>query len=83
MGCIRVNIEVSKGINVNTSPLYGINVSVNPSRSIKVSVGVVCDVGKDAYLTVNPDYIWLMPSNNFEDSVDVLSNVVWTTATKE
>ncbi|WP_298048198.1 hypothetical protein [uncultured Bacteroides sp.] len=83
MGCIRVNIEASKGINVNTSPLYGINVSVNPSRSIKVSVGVVCDVGKDAYLTVNPDYIWLMPSNNFEDNVDVLSNVVWTTATKE
>lgn len=83
MGCIRVNIYASKGIKVSTSPSLGMNVSVNPSFSIKVSVGVVCDVGKDAYLTVNPDYIWLMPSNNFEDSVDVLSNVVWTTATKE
>ena len=79
MGCIRVNIEASKGIKVGTSPLFGIN----PNRSIKVSVGIVCDVGKDAYLRVEPDYIWLMPSNNFEDNVDVLSNVVWTTATKE
>lgn len=68
---------------MSTSPLSGINISVNPSHSIKVSVGVVCDVGKDAYLRVYPDYIWLMPSNNFEDNVDVLSNVVWTTATKE
>lgn len=73
MGCIRVNIEASKGIKVSTFPLSGINVSVK----------IVCDVGKDAYLRVEPDYIWLMPSNNFEDNVDVLSNVVWTTATKE
>lgn len=78
MGCIRVNIEASKGIKVSTFPLSGINVC-----SIKVSVGIVCDVGKDAYLRVEPDYIWLIPSNNFEDNVDVLSNVVWTTATKE
>lgn len=23
------------------------------------------------------DYVWLMPSNNYTDDVDVLSNVVW------
>ena len=47
------------------------------ATGMKVSIGVVCDVGKQAYLKVDPDYIWLMPSNNFEDNVDVLSNVVW------
>ncbi len=67
MGCISVHIEAIKGIG---------NVSVKADE-MKVSIGVVCDVGKQAYLKVDPDYIWLMPSNNFEDNVDVLSNVVW------
>nr|DAG28448.1 MAG TPA: hypothetical protein [Caudoviricetes sp.] len=67
MGCISVHIEAVKGIG---------NVSAKADE-MKVSIGVVCDVGKQAYLKVDPDYIWLMPSNNFEDNVDVLSNVVW------
>lgn len=67
MGCISVHIEAIKGIG---------NVSVKADE-MKVSIGVVCDVGKQAYLKVDPEYIWLMPSNNFEDNVDVLSNVVW------
>lgn len=67
MGCISVHIEAVKGIG---------NVSAKADE-MKVSIGVVCDVGRQAYLKVDPDYIWLMPSNNFEDNVDVLSNVVW------
>lgn len=67
MGCISVHIEAVNGIG---------NVSAKADE-MKVSIGVVCDVGKQAYLKVDPDYIWLMPSNNFEDNVDVLSNVVW------
>lgn len=67
MGCISVHIEAVKGIG---------NVSAKADE-MKVSIGVVCDVGKQAYLKVDPDYIWLMPSNNFEDNVYVLSNVVW------
>lgn len=67
MGCISVHIEAIKGIG---------NVSVKADE-MKVSIGVVCDVGKQAYLKVDPEYIWLIPSNNFEDNVDVLSNVVW------
>lgn len=68
MGCISVHIEAIKGIG---------NVSSASATGMKVSIGVVCDVGKQAYLKVDPDYIWLMPLNNFEDNVDVLSNVVW------
>lgn len=29
------------------------------------------------YLEVDPNFIYLMPSNNFTDDVNVLSNVVW------
>jgi hypothetical protein len=73
MGCISVHIEAIKGIG---------NVSVKADE-MKVSIGVVCDVGKQAYLKVDPEYIWLMPSNNFEDNVDVLSNVVWQAVQEE
>ena len=72
MGCISVHIEAIKSIG-NVSAM---KVSAS-ATGMKVSIGVVCDVGKQAYLKVDPDYIWLMPSNNFEDNVDVLSNVVW------
>lgn len=82
MGCISVHIEAVKGIG---------NVSVKADEmkvfasttGMKVSIGVVCDVGKQAYLKVDPEYIWLMPSNNFEDNVDVLSNVVWQAVQEE
>lgn len=73
MGCISVHIEAVKGIG---------NVSAKADE-MKVSIGVVCDVGKQAYLKVDPEYIWLMPSNNFEDNVDVLSNVVWQAVQEE
>lgn len=73
MGCISVHIEAIKGIG---------NVIVKADE-MKVSIGVVCDVGKQAYLKVDPEYIWLMPSNNFEDNVDVLSNVVWQAVQEE
>lgn len=75
MGCISAHIEAVKGINVSAKA-DEMKVSAS-ATGMKVSIGVVCDVGKQAYLKVDPDYIWLMPSNNFEDNVDVLSSVVW------
>ena len=71
MGCISVHIEADVSAKADE-----MKVSAS-ATGMKVSIGVVCDVGKQAYLKVDPDYIWLMPSNNFEDNVDVLSNVVW------
>ena len=29
------------------------------------------------YLEVSPQYIWLMPGNNFTDDANVLSNTDW------
>ena len=79
MGCISVHIEAVKGIG-NVSAKVKVSAS---ATGMKVSIGVVCDVGKQAYLKVDPEYIWLMPSNNFEDNVDVLSNVVWQAVQEE
>ena len=76
MGCISVHIEAIKGIGNVSAKADEMKVSAS-ATGMKESIGVVCDVGKQAYLKVDPEYIWLMPSNNFEDNVDVLSNVVW------
>ena len=76
MGCISVHIEAVNGIGNVSAKADEMKVSAS-ATGMKVSIGGVCDVGKQAYLKVDPDYIWLMPSNNFEDNVDVLSNVVW------
>ena len=40
------------------------------------------EIPEDKYLKVvvsDPSgYVWLMPSNNYTDDVDILSNVIWT-----
>ena len=78
MGCISVHIEAIKDIGkADEMKVFA------SATGMKVSIGVVCDVGKQAYLKVDPEYIWLMPSNNFEDNVDVLSNVVWQAVQEE
>ena len=82
MGCISVHIEAIKGIGNVIVKADEMKVSASET-GMKVSIGVVCDVGKQAYLKVDPEYIWLMPSNNFEDNVDVLSNVVWQAVQEE
>lgn len=82
MGCISVHIEAIKGIGNVSVKADEMKVSAS-TTGMKVSIGVVCDVGKQAYLKVDPEYIWLMPSNNFEDNVDVLSNVVWQAVQEE
>lgn len=82
MGCIQVNIKTDQRMAVSITAGKGLDVSAQFNRPIQVTCGVICDVQKK-YLSVNPDYIWLMPSNNFEDNVDVLSNVVWTAVQDE
>lgn len=44
---------------------------------IKVNCGLVCSVNHALILKVEPEYIWLMESNNFTDDVVVWSNVEW------
>ena len=51
-------------------------------NAIKVIQSEKPDIPESNYLyviTPNPNgYVWLMPSNNYEDDVDILSNVIWT-----
>lgn len=83
MGCIQVHIKSEPGIKLNIYAMRGVDIYPHFELPIKITVGVVCDAGKQSYLKVDPEYIWLMPSNNFEDNVDVLSNVVWTAVQDE
>lgn len=47
------------------------------NSGLEFRVGVVCSVSDVSYLNVQPEYVWLMPENNFTDEVVVYSNVVW------
>lgn len=62
-------------VAISTYPWMKVDVSVYPG--MKVSVGIVCDANRDVYVRVNPDYIFLTPSNNFEDDIDIISNIIW------
>lgn len=69
MGCISVQTKrIGKGINIHSQRI---------GNGIKVSCGLVCSVTKANYLRVSPEYIFLMPGNNFSDDVLVTSNIVW------
>ena len=49
MGCISVHIEAIKGIGNVIVKADEMKVSAS-ATGMKVSIGVVCDVGKQAYL---------------------------------
>lgn len=58
----------------------GDDMTVNAHRigsGINFRCGLVCTVGQAAYLKVEPEYIWLLPDNDFEAEVVVYSNVTW------
>ena len=46
-----------------------------PNFQIGDSVTITAQEKK--YLTVQPDFIWLTPSNFFKSNVDILSNTEW------
>lgn len=68
MGCIKMSVKrVGDGFDIHTSRIGGMT----------VTCGLVCSVNKTRYLNVEPKAIFLMPGNNFTDSVLVVSNVDW------
>lgn len=89
MGCLHV--EVARAVEgalpvagrigglYLTASRVGHGVSMSSSRigGMTVTCGLVCSVNKAPLLRVAPEHIFLMPGNNFTDSVLVISNVVW------
>lgn len=40
--------------------------------------GLVCSTSEAFFLNVEPEYIWLLPENDFSEDVVVYANVSWT-----
>lgn len=76
MSCISVKVNVVQGFSLSLLS-EGIKAAVSACPGIRVSVGIVCDANREVYIRTNPDYIFLTPSNNFEDDIDIMSNIVW------
>lgn len=45
-------------------------------EGLRVSASVVCDAGYPT-ITIEPDYIWLTPSNAFTADVEVITMTEW------
>lgn len=45
---------------------------------ISAAMQHVCTIGRDDFLLVSPDVVWLTEDNNFENIFEVISNVSWT-----
>lgn len=77
------------GIKVFTSNKSGIHpivgrmgkhpiIGVSNIGGLKVRCGVVCSLVEVLpYIEVEPEVIWLIPSNDFSQEVVVYSNVTW------
>lgn len=60
---------------LNTTPNMEIKES---SKRLKASVGIVCTLELlHDYLEVEPEHIWLVPSNNYSQEFIVYSNTNW------
>lgn len=71
----RVNEPLHFGVSRDGSPL-GFSASRKGSP-LEFRCGLVCSVGAAAYLNVEPEFIWLLPGNDFSADVVVYSNVTW------
>lgn len=48
------------------------------SKPVEFRCGLVCSVSDAFYLNVEPEFIWLLPENDFSEDVVIYSNVTWT-----
>lgn len=46
-------------------------------KRIIVTCSLICTVSNDAYLDVNPNYVWLTPDMLASGEFDIVSNVNW------
>lgn len=47
-------------------------------KPVEFRCGLVCSTSEAFYLNVEPEYIWLLPENDFSEDVVVYANVSWT-----
>ena len=79
ISCLSVNCKrISKDLDV-----IALRIGVIPdvrchqiNKGLKVTCSLVCTVNRNAYLRVNPDYVWLTP-DMLSGEFDIFSNVNW------
>lgn len=47
-------------------------------KPVEFRCGLVCSTSEAFFLNVEPEYIWLLPENDFSEDVVVYANVSWT-----
>ena len=81
MGCIQTHTERRGGTLVVQSGRIGGGLSVGTSRqggNLHVRTSLICTLNlEEPYLRVEPEYIWLTESNNWQALVKVESNRAW------
>lgn len=79
-GCMSVSVSrIGEDLAMMVSRI-GEDIAMKTSRigeDMVITCSIVCNVSTTDFVRVKPQYIWLMPSNDFTDEVDVISNVVW------
>lgn len=80
-GCLSANLSlISEEIDtLITQQVEELETTIyRMGDGLDIVCGLVCDtIQKDKIIKVNPEYIFLTPSNNFTEDVFVISNVVW------
>lgn len=79
MGCLEISAErLSIAWDVEVSSFKTIEPNaMRIGKGIDVTASLICDIPQLRYLEVDKDEIWLIPGNDFNDVVNVKSNVRW------
>ena len=80
MGCIELTISrVGEAMSSMTARLGEVDYSTSRADEQMIfTCGLVCSTSEAFYLNVEPEYIWLLPENDFSEDVVIYSNVSWT-----
>lgn len=73
--CVRGRVSGSEVTAHLTSE--AVVAQMHPTSTITASITHVCEVGREDFLAVSPEMLWLVPGNNFEGVFKVLANVEW------
>lgn len=61
-------------ITATTALKFGVS---NMSERLNYSTSILCTSPSDFYLDVEDKVVWLIPDNNFNENIEVHSNVKW------
>lgn len=78
MGCLSVRVTREGGSPEVGIERLGMRPSVLASRAgggMQVSCRLVCEVGRNLFLSVSPDFVWLVGDS--VEFFDVASNTNW------